>query len=173
MLITQYGLSVDQAAAVAASAIGESSLYAGSVNDAGGGTGARGLFQWRGPRTRAFQARTGKLPNEASVSEQLDFLMNDPYERRLLNRALSGPGGAADYGQRFNDIFEANHKAGEAARRGSRAAELASAYGGPTSGPGGTSINIQSMTVQANNPAEFSHGVQRQTGVGNYNSAVR
>ena len=173
MLVTRYGLSVAQAAAVVANAEGESSLFAGAVNTKGGGTGARGLFQWRGPRTAAFQQRFGTTPDRASVEQQLDFLMSDPYERRLMLRALSGGRSAAAYGARFNNIFEANGRVGEAAKRAARAQQLASAYGGTNGAGAGQQYNIQSMTVQANNPQELARGISRISTPQNYNSGVK
>ena len=172
-LITQYGLTVPQAAAVVANAESESSLYAGAVNPAGGGTGARGLFQWRGPRTAAFQKRYGITPDRATIDQQIEFMMSDPYERSLLMKAISGSGDAGQIGARFNDVFEANGKVGEAAKRATRATQLASQYGG-TNGAGiGQQINIQSMSVQANTPQEFVGGITRIATPQNYNSGVK
>jgi len=172
-LITQYGLSVPQAAAIVANAEGESSLNAGAVNPAGGGTGARGLLQWRGPRTAAFQKRYGVTPDRATIDQQIEFMMSDPYERSLLMKAISGGGDAGQIGARFNDVFEANGKVGEAAKRATRATQLASQYGG-TNGAGiGQQINIQSMSVQANTPQEFVGGITRVATPQNYNSGVK
>lgn len=171
-LVTAYGFSVDQAAAIAANLQGESGFFAGAFNPAGGGTGARGIAQWRGPRTAAFQKRYGVTPDQATIDQQLQFLATDPYERGLLNKALSGPGGANDYGARVSRIFEGHGKVSEDLRRGGLATQYASQYGFGTSGVG-QQINIQSMTVQANSPQALIGGIVRQSGVQNYNSAVK
>lgn len=177
-LVTQYGLTVPQAAAVAANFGGESGFNPAAFNPAGGGTGARGLGQWRGARTEAFKKRFGILPDQASIDQQLNFIFNDPYERSLLKRSLGGEGGADDYGRAFSTIFEAHGNAAETARRGKEAARLAAAYNGPAGEGAGTAsapaININGpITVQANNPAELVGGIQRVAGPQNYNSGNR
>lgn len=167
------GFTVPEAAAIVANAEGESSLRSNNPNMAGGGRGAHGLFQLRGSRLAAFEKKYGISPDKATVDQQLDFMTQDPYERSLLKKALEGPGGAAAIGARFNNIFEGNGVIGEDARRGTRAQQLASAYGGTTGGGVGQQINIQSMSVQANSPQEFVGGITRQSNVQSYNSAVR
>jgi hypothetical protein len=175
-LITRYGLSVPQAAAVIANGLGESGLRANAFNAAGGGTGARGAFQWRGDRTHAFQARYGMLPNLAPIEQQLDFMMSDPYERRLLMRSLGSGSSAAELGASFSRIFEAHGNVAEDMRRGRVASQLAANYGngaGTSSAPG-QQININGpVTVQANNPNDFVGGIQRISGVQNYQAGVR
>lgn len=173
-LITKYGLTVAQAAAVAASAQGESTFNLGAFNPEGGGTGARGLFQWRGARTAAFKQRYGITPDQATQDQQLEFLMTDPYERRLLNRALSGKGGAQQLGTAFSDIFEGHGIAAENARRGPLAAQLERAYTGPdVPNGGGPNIHIETVNVQADNPQQFIGGIQRVTNLQNYQSGNR
>lgn len=169
-LVAGYGFSVDQAAAIAANLQGESGFFAGAFNPAGGGQGARGLAQWRGPRIDAFRKRYGVTPDQATVDQQLQFLATDPYERGLLNRALSGPGGAKDFGANVSRVFEGHGKVSEDLRRGGLASQYAQQFG--QSGIG-QQINIQSMTVQANNPQALVGGITRQSGVQNYNSAVQ
>lgn len=176
--IMQYlianGLTVQQAAAVAANLQGESGFRPDAFNPAGGGQGAQGLPQWRGARINAFRARNGGMyPVEATWQQQLDFLLNDPYERNLLNRSLSGAGGAADLGARFSRIFEAHGNVAEDLRRGQRAQELAGAYNPATGGAAAPVVINGPVTVQANNPTEFVGGIQRVTNVQNYNAAVR
>ena len=177
-LITQYGLSVPQAAAVAANAQGESGFKLSAFNAEGGGTGARGLFQWRGARTDAFKKRFGIMPDEATQAQQLEFLMTDPYERALLNKSLSGKGGAQQLGTAFSDIFEGHGIAAENARRGVNAAKLAQQYDGPDvpgggNGSAGTTINIDTVTVKADNPQQFVGSIQRVTNLQNYQSGNR
>lgn len=175
-LITQYGLSVPQAAAVAANVSGESGFKLSAYNPAGGGTGARGLFQLRGARSAAFKARYGIMPDEATQQQQLEFLMTDPYERALLNKALAAKGGAQQLGTSFSDIFEGHGIAAENVRRGTLANTLAQQYTGPDvpgGGTGGTSIHIENVTVKADNPQQFVGGIQRVTNLQNYQSGNR
>ena len=169
-LVTGYGFSVDQAAAIAANLQGESGFFAGAYNPAGGGQGARGIAQWRGPRIDAFRNRFGVNPDQATIDQQLNFLATDPYERGLLNRALGGPGGAKDYGSSVSRIFEGHGKVSEDLRRGGLAQQYSQFYRETNAGQ---QINIQSMTVQANTPEQFIGGITRQSGTQNYNSAVR
>ena len=176
-LITKYGLTVAQAAAVAANAQGESMFNLGAVNMEGGGTGARGLLQWRGARTAAFKQRYGITPDQATQDQQLEFLMTDPYERKLLNRALSGKGGALQLGTAFSDIFEGHGIAAENARRGTLANTLMQQYNGPDVPGGGantgTSIHIENVTVKADNPQQFVGSIQRIPNLQNYQSGNR
>jgi len=46
-----------------------------AYNGAGGGLGARGIVQWRGDRIRKFRERYNKDILEASLQEQLDYLI--------------------------------------------------------------------------------------------------
>lgn len=170
------GLTVPQAAAVAANIQGESNFNPEAFNGAGGGQGAQGLAQWRGARITAFRnANQGMFPTEATWQQQLQFMLTDPYERRLLNRSLAGNGGAADLGASFSRIFEAHGNVAEDLRRGQNAQRLAQQYNPATAGTAaGGGINITGpVTVQANNPSEFIGGIQRVSGVQNYNAAVR
>lgn len=168
------GLTVPQAAAVAANIQGESGFNPAAFNPAGGGQGAMGLAQWRGARINAFRQRFGVNPTQATWQQQVDFMMTDPYERRLLNRSLSGPGGAADLGATFSRVFEGHGNMAEDLRRGQRAQQLERNFNPATGGAGGPQIAINGpVTVQANNPGEFIGGIQRVSNVQNYNAAVR
>lgn len=168
------GLTVPQAAAVASNIQGESGFNPAAFNPAGGGQGAMGLAQWRGARINAFRQRFGVNPTQATWQQQVDFMMTDPYERRLLNRSLSGPGGAADLGATFSRVFEGHGNMAEDLRRGQRAQQLERNFNPATGGAGGPQIAINGpVTVQANNPGEFIGGIQRVSNVQNYNAAVR
>lgn len=171
-LITQYGLTVPQAAAVAANVQGESRGNPAAFNPAGGGQGARGLFQWRGARVNAFRAMYGVAPNEATQQQQLDFIMNDPYEKRLLMKSLGAGGDAANMGASFSRVFEGHGNVREDARRARDAQKMATAYSGGDATGAGTTVNIQSMTVQANDPQQLTSQLKRQSGVQNYTAAV-
>lgn len=175
-LISQ-GLTVQQAAAVAANIQGESNFDPGAFNSAGGGQGAHGLAQWRGARLNAFKAANqGMYPSEATWQQQLDFLLNNPYERSKLNQSFAAGGNAQQLGTSFSRIFEAHGKDAIDRQRGVQAQLYAQQYNTAT-GPGamgGAAININGpVTVQANNPTEFIGSIQRVTNTGNYASGVR
>lgn len=175
-LTSQYGFSVAEAAGIVANIEGESTFNPAAYNPNGGGNGARGLFQWRGERSRKFRQMTGVEPNHATEDEQLRFFATDPYERRMAALALRGSNSAASAGARFSRIFEAHNERALDAKRGLRAQEFANSFASAQndSTPSvGQQFNIQNVTVQANSPQELASGLQRQTGVQNYNSAVR
>lgn len=167
------GFTVDQAAAVAANIKHESNYNPEAYNPAGGGIGAHGLFQLRGDRARAFQARYGKLPSQATLEEQLDFFAsNDPEERRSRQAAFAAGGTAAQLGTAVSAKYERHGNAAEDLRRGQTAAAIAAQYNAPPTV--GQQININGpVTVQANDPKELAGGIQRVSGATNYNSAVR
>lgn len=169
------GLTVDQAAAVAANIKHESNYDPAAYNPAGGGIGAHGLFQLRGDRAKAFQAKYGKLPSQATLDEQLDFFAsNDPEERRSRLAALSEGGSAAQLGTAVSAKYERHGNVAEDIRRGQTAAKIAGQYGPQQAAAAGPQININGpVTVQANNPQELVGGIQRVGGATNYNSAVR
>lgn len=167
------GLTVDQAAAVAANVKHESGYNPAAYNPKGGGIGAHGLFQLRGDRARAFQARYGKLPSQATIDEQLDFFMSsDPEERRSREAAFARGGSAAQLGTAVSAKYERHGNVAEDLRRGQTAQQIAAQY---NQQPGvGQQININGpVTVQANSPTELVGGIQRVGGATNYNSAVR
>jgi len=167
------GFTVDQAAAVAANIKHESNYNPAAYNPAGGGIGAHGLFQLRGDRARAFQARYGKLPSQATLDEQLDFFAsNDPEERRSRQAAFAAGGSAAQLGTAVSAKYERHGNVAEDLRRGQTAAAIAAQYNQQPAV--GQQININGpVTVQANDPKELAGGIQRVSGATNYNSAVR
>lgn len=169
------GLTPAQALAVAANAQRESGLNPGAVNLAGGGAGARGLFQWRGPRLKAFQAMFGKNPEQASIDEQLDFIRRDPEEQRSLKLALKRGGNSAmTLAESFSRNFERHGNVAEDVKRGQLAAQLEAQGAAPAAGASGPAITITGpVTVQADNPRELTNGLQRASGTQNYQSAVR
>lgn len=170
-LIVKHGLTAQEAAAVVANWQAESGLRADAFNPAGGGTGARGLAQWRGNRTAAFQKRYGVLPDRASIDQQVEFAMTDPYERQLLMKSLRSGNTAAEMGRGVSQYYEAHGNVREDARRGTEAQKLADSF---TRGErAGTEINIQSLTVQSNEPQAFVGGLQRLSDSQNYNTVQR
>ncbi|QMV33551.1 hypothetical protein 30B_00044 [Ralstonia phage Jenny] len=170
-LMTKYGLSLPQAAGVVSNSVHESGLNPAAFNPAGGGQGAQGAFQWRGDRIKEFETRFKKPLRSATLEEQLDFLMTEEgaggYERRQRERALAAGGGAGGVGYAFSRDVERHANAGENLRRQATAEQIAKRYEAETQ------INVQQVTVQANNPQELAQGLKRQTGVTSYNSAVR
>lgn len=169
-LIVQYDMSVQDAAAIVANWQAESGLKPNAYNPAGGGTGARGIAQWRGERTQRFQARYGVTPDRASIDQQVEFAMRDPYERALLDKSLAAGGTAAAKGRSVSQRYEAHGNVGEDIRRGSNAQRLADEYA--RSNP--TNVySIQNLNLQANRPEEMASGLQRLSGTQNYNSVQR
>lgn len=172
-LTTQYGLTAAQAAAVVANWQRESSLRPNAYNGAGGGTGARGLAQWRGARTEAFKRRYGVTPDQASVDQQVEFALTDPYERALLDKSFAAGGSAEQLGASFSHYYEAHGNVSEDARRGRDAQTLANQFTGTKGAQGNTTVNIQNMTVKADEPGAFVGGIQRLSDSQNYNSVQR
>lgn len=171
-LITQYGLSVQEAAAVVVNWQGESGLKSNAINMEGGGRGARGIAQWRGARLEAFQKRYGRTPDQSSIDDQVEFALTDPYERDLLLRSLrSGDGSAAAMGRGVSQYYEAHGNVREDIRRGVKAQQMAATYRGATTPAAPVTIN--NMTVQTSNPAEFVGGLQRLDGSQSYNTVIR
>lgn len=171
-LVSQYGKTPAQAAAIVANWNRESGLRANAYNPAGGGDGARGLAQWRGARSRAFQDRYGVKPDQASIDQQIEFAMTDPYERGLMMKALGTGGGANGMGVGYSRIYEAHGNVAEDLRRGREAAVLERNYGAQQTAAG-TNISIQNMTVQTPDAGGFVGGLQRVSGSQNYNSVQR
>jgi len=170
-LITQYGLNAQEAAAVVANWQAESGLKSNAFNPAGGGSGARGLAQWRGARTAAFQSRYGVTPDKASIDQQVEFALTDPYERDLLMKSLRAGNTAADKGRAVSQYYEAHGNVREDARRGAEAQKLAAAYSGPIGN--GPAVNIQNLNVTAQDAAGFVGGLQRMDGTQSYNTVIR
>lgn len=171
-LVTQYGKTPAQAAAIVSNWHGESGLRANAYNPEGGGDGARGIAQWRGARIRAFQARYGVKPDQASIAQQIEFAMTDPYERQLMMRSFAGRTGAEALGVGYSRVYEAHGNVAEDARRGRHAAQLERDWNGPTASAG-TSINIQNMNVSTPDAAGVVGGLQRISGTQSYNTVVR
>lgn len=171
-LVTQYGNTPAQAAAIVANWQRESGLKGNAFNAAGGGTGARGLAQWRGARTQAFEARYGVKPDQAPIAQQIEFAMTDPYERQLMLRSFGSGGDANSMGVGYSRYYEAHGNAIEDARRGRDAAALERRYGAGD-GAAGDTFNIQNLNVSADNPQQMVGGLQRLSGSQNHNSVQR
>ena len=164
-LITRHGLTVEQAAGVVSNLQRESGLDPNAFNPAGGGHGARGIAQWRGERQAALLAS-----GASTLEQQLDFMMTNPAERARLQRAFAEGG---NLGRSISRVYEAHGDLDEDIRRGRQADNMAADYrrsSGPTVGQ---QINVQNMTVQADNPTQLGQQMQRQSNVQNYTSGNR
>lgn len=178
--LVSAGYTPAQAAAITANAMRESSLNAGATNLAGGGQGAAGLLQWRGARRDAYTKMFGHGPEQGNVAEMIQFLANDPEEKRSVQAAFAKGGSAQELGAAFSAKFERHGNMAEDAARGTLAKQLLAQSGLDTTNgaapvgnaPPAIAINGP-VTVQANNPQEFVSGIQRVSGVQNYNSATR
>ncbi|MGO4579603.1 phage tail tip lysozyme [Cupriavidus sp. 2TAF22] len=175
-LVTRHGFNVAQAAAIASNIQGESGFNpaaSGKVETRYGR--AKGLVQLLHPdRMAPFVAAHGVTPDKTSWQTQLDWIAQNPAERALLNKALSGANGAADLGGRVSRIYEAHGNKAEDARRATQAQQYANSYNGNAGASGGPSININGdVTVQANNPQELAGSLARVSNIQNYTSAVR
>lgn len=162
------GYTLPKAAAAAASIQKESSNNAAAVSPDGG---ARGLVQWRGPRRKAFIEKYGVEPNAATIDQQLDFLTQNPEEKRRTQLAFKDGGDSQTLGERFSRIVEAHGNLAEDAKRATLAQQIENNYGGTQST---ASININGpITIAANTPDQLVNGLQRAASVQNFNSAVR
>ncbi|MFT0172409.1 phage tail tip lysozyme [Paraburkholderia mimosarum] len=177
--IMQYavsrGLSPAAAAGLAANAMKESTGRPGAFNDAGGGQGAYGLFQWRADRQAALFAKYGRSP---TWQQQVDFALTDPYERGRLNSSMSGANSAYGFGAGISRVYEAHGKVAEDAARGNLATQLLAAFNQQSASSEGTSspttnFNVQTVNVTANNPNDFAAGMKRVAGVTGYQSGAR
>lgn len=102
------GFTPEQAAGIVGNLQAESGPNLDSLyNPAGGGSGARGIAQWRGPRTAAFVQRYGTNPDTATLDQQLDFVMYEfqTTESKAYNGIKSSTT-AADAASAFDSLFE-------------------------------------------------------------------
>lgn len=172
-LITKYGMSVAQAAGITANLQAESGLDPSAYNPAGGGTGARGLAQWRGDRTQAFVKRYGVTPDKATLAQQLEFMMTDPSERARLMKSMAKGGSAYEYGVGMSVGYESHGNTVEDLRRGKMAAKLAGDYRSGDTAANVTNVSIQNMSVQTPDAQTFAGGLQRISGTQSYNTVVK
>jgi hypothetical protein len=182
MTLIAHGIPPAEAAAITANWERESGLKTDAVNKT---SGASGLFQYLGPRLKKFQAQYGVRPDQATASQQLDFMQNDKYERHVARLAGFGKG-STDAGQLaydFSKVFEANGLPKEHVLRAARAKDiLAREQGyarenavapGESISQGESVFHIGTVNVQANDAHEFGASVKRVSSPQNYNSAVR
>jgi hypothetical protein len=166
-LITRHGLTVEQAAGVVANLQKESGLNPNATFKEANGDVSIGIGQWNGARKAALLASGAK-----TVEQQLDFMFSNPDERARMRRALSAEGNA---GFNVSRIYESplDPNLNKALERKRLADQYASDYrrsGAPTVGQ---QINVQNMTVQADNPAQLGQQMKRQAGAQNYAAGNR
>lgn len=95
------GWSKEQSAGIVGNLLAESALDPKAFNPAGGGQGAKGVAQWRGPRLKDFEAFAGKAIEASTLDDQLKFVhheMTEGKERRAgdLLKAAKTAAEAAD-----------------------------------------------------------------------------
>lgn len=98
-LTQKKGWSRVAAIGIAGNLFGESGLKPGSFNKAGGGQGAQGIAQWRGPRIKDIEAKFGKKIGDMSLYEQLDavdFELRDGKHVTSSNAIPNGTGSIVD-----------------------------------------------------------------------------
>lgn len=74
--VDELGMSPAQAAGAVGNLIAESgpTVDPTAFNSTGGGQGAQGIAQWRGPRIRQFEKKYNKRILDASLQEQLEYI---------------------------------------------------------------------------------------------------
>jgi LysM repeat protein len=119
------GWSRAQAIGIVANLDAESAMDAG-IRQIGGGPGY-GLAQWEGPRQRDFAAWAGHDIRGSSFAEQLRFVQYElTHSEAGAGRALRGATDARSAAEIVTRLYERPaDTAGEAARRGDRAAAMA------------------------------------------------
>lgn len=119
------GWSRAQAIGIAANLDAESNMDPG-IRQIGGGPGY-GLAQWEGPRQRDFADWAGHDIRGSSFAEQLRFVQYElTHSESAAGRALRGATDARSAAEIVTRLYERPaDTAGEAARRGDRAAQMA------------------------------------------------
>ena len=96
----KQGWDEDQTAGILAYIQAESGFRTNAFNPAGGGQGAVGIGQWRGPRIERFKKIFGHDPRDAPLDEQITFFEweLEHTEKGAANalRQTHDPGAAAD-----------------------------------------------------------------------------
>lgn len=77
-LTTEMGFTKEQAAGIMGNMMQESSMNPKAKNSKGGGEGAHGLCQWRGPRLKALKALASSMGKDIyDLDVQLEFLKQE------------------------------------------------------------------------------------------------
>ncbi|MCO6414818.1 phage tail tip lysozyme [Siccirubricoccus sp. KC 17139] len=118
------GVPPDEAAGITANIMRESRGDPATVNPAGGGVGAHGLYQGRA--NRAYLP-DGRLLSQGTIDEQLDQLIRERNgsERRNIEQAARGAQNAGDWGVAYSRGFERHGDQNEDAARGLLADRIA------------------------------------------------
>jgi LysM repeat protein len=119
------GWSHAQAIGIVANLDAESGMDA-NVRQIGGGPGY-GLAQWENPRQRDFAAWAGKDIHQSTFNEQLRFIQHElTHSESAAGNALRGASTAREAAEIVTRLYERPaDTAGEASRRGQRAADMA------------------------------------------------
>lgn len=119
------GWSRAQAIGLVANLDAESAMDPDNYQDSGGP--GYGLAQWENPRQRDFAAWAGKDIHGSSFEEQLRFVQYElTHSESAAGNALRGATSARDAAEIVTRLYERPaDTAGEAARRGQRAADMA------------------------------------------------
>jgi hypothetical protein len=156
------GYSREQAKGIAAGVFAETANDHQAFNSTGGGQGAFGLGQWRGPRLRALRQRFGENPTK---TQQLEFLHSE----------LQGgdPGGAlvtakknarATFESYINDFMRPGGGARGDLRRGYQA--LGVKGGDPVSAGGGSTFDRVAARRRAQEGPSLDSVFRARTKVG-------
>jgi hypothetical protein len=153
------GFTPEQAAGIVGNLQAESGANLDSLyNSAGGGTGARGIAQWRGPRTQAFVNRYGTTPDLATLDQQLDFIMYEfnTTEKSAYN-AVKNSATSAEAATAFDSLFERSG-GGTIQKRVNNAASLLQEFAGieplpPVEGVNPYLAPSQDVVMNYGNPA--------------------
>lgn len=119
------GWSRAQAIGIVANLDAESGMDS-NVRQIGGGPGY-GLAQWENPRQRDFAAWAGKDIHQSTFNEQLRFIQYElTHSESAAGNALRGASSAREAAEIVTRLYERPaDTAGEASRRGQRAADMA------------------------------------------------
>jgi len=147
--LIKRGMDPDTATAFAANALHES---AGRPDTGAGDAGAsHGLFMWQGPRLQAFQQKYGRLPEQSSLDDQLDFTMSELQGPESLARGrIAAAQGVGDKAAQVSEAYlRPKDTVPEMQRRSGTALQLARQWGAPgaVAQPGGVAARTGGTDV--------------------------
>lgn len=148
------GFTKEQSAGIVGNLMTESyqSIDPAAFNSAGGGRGAMGIAQWRGPRITAFEERYGKTQIEASFEQQLDFIS---YEFATTEKNAAIALKTAQTPQEAAIIFEDKYERSGGSKVGNRINNAVKAYestGSYTPAPTANSAGDEVANATPKNP---------------------
>lgn len=156
------GYSLEQAKGIAAGVFAETANNHKAFNPDGGGQGAFGLGQWRGPRLQALRERFGQNP---SKTQQLEFLHSE-----LQGGDKGGPlvtakkNAKATFESYIKDFMRPGGGAGGDLRRGYQALGLKG--GDPASAGGGSTFDRVAARRRAQEGPSLDSVFRARTNVG-------